>query len=203
MANSEASQHRCIVLSESPFGDKHCGRSPVLINDEIILSPYEDNHIYKFNTKSNKWSKHQFVDYKYIKWHAMCPSNDNKTLFILTTNQILLIVDIESMKVIKKIDNMSGVGANPSIIVDADNNKLLHIIGGECNKKHITFNLNDHSTNTICEFEIPLQFDWTCTSRCLDGGGIVHIKDKNVYLFFHYLIPIHSFDLHTKKWKKK
>ncbi len=53
-------------LPDSPFGEKCCGRPAVLIDDEIILSPNEDNHIYKFNTKSQSWTKHSFGDYKNI-----------------------------------------------------------------------------------------------------------------------------------------
>eukprot|EP00483_Globobulimina_turgida_P006437 UN06447 len=182
-------------LPDAPFGAADCGRSAVLINDEIILSPNADNHIYKFNLKSQSWNKYSFGDYKNIACHAICASNDNKTLFLFDgrDNEILLIIDIESMKVIKKMDNMIWTGSDPVIISDPYNNKLVHIIGGgSCtNNKHICVNIENDKTNIIYEFN---------TNKRLDGGAIINVQNKDIWLFIHGQIPIHSFDLETKKW---
>eukprot|EP01084_Bolivina_argentea_P176555 305498_1 len=182
-------------LSCAPFGDVDCARSPVLISSLIILFPSldDDSYIYTFNTKSHKWIKHKFGDYQNIEYHAMCVSNDNKTLFIFDgwDQQILFVVNIDTMKVIKEID-MIWVGLTPSIISDSDNKKLIHIIGGSFNNKHIIYNMSDYSTNTLYQLK-------TSTGG-LKGPGIVYVKHKNIWLLFHYKIPIHIFDLNTKKW---
>eukprot|EP01084_Bolivina_argentea_P092422 166272_1 len=95
--------------SQPPFGDNSCGRNVVYVNGEIIVSPQFDNHIYKFDMKSNTWSKYKFGNYTNIYYHAVCSSNDKTKLYIydgMSGNKILLIIDIKTMKVIKEIKNM-------------------------------------------------------------------------------------------------
>eukprot|EP01084_Bolivina_argentea_P040857 75419_1 len=119
-----AAQQSWIKNPNAPFGDKQCGRSVVCVNGDIIVSPAKDNHIYKFNIKSKTWSKHQFGNYKNIQHHAVCCSHDQKQLFIYDgrENEILLIIDIQTMKIIKEINNMI-FAIYPSIICDEYNNK--------------------------------------------------------------------------------
>eukprot|EP01084_Bolivina_argentea_P014091 26344_1 len=199
-------------LPDSPF-DESCGTPPLLINDEIILSPFDSSNkfgtIYKFNTKSDEWSKDEFCDYQDefgnadLMAHAIHISNDKKTLFIFDGFIVrkLVMIDIETMKVIKKIDirNMFEIGMSPLIMTyNYDNNELIHVIGGQYNKKHITINTNSYMINTIYEFEMDDRGDLDKIN--LNGGCIVHISDKNIWLSFHAAIPIHSFDLNTKQW---
>eukprot|EP01084_Bolivina_argentea_P162900 283444_1 len=69
-------KYNIIRQSTPPFGDKQCGRNVVYVNGEIIVSPGWDNHIYKFDMKSKTWSKYKFGNYKNIRHHAVCSSND-------------------------------------------------------------------------------------------------------------------------------
>eukprot|EP01084_Bolivina_argentea_P162901 283445_1 len=76
--DNKTKKYNIIIMKQSipPFGDKECGRNAVYVNGEIIVSPGWDNHIYKFNTKSKTWSKYKFGNYKNIRHHAVCSSND-------------------------------------------------------------------------------------------------------------------------------
>eukprot|EP01084_Bolivina_argentea_P017972 33507_1 len=124
-----AAQQSWVKNSNTPFRCKQCGRNVVCVNGDIIAIPEEDNHIYKFNMKSKTWSKHQFGNYKNIKRHAVCCSKNEKQLFIYDghiydgqENKILIIIEIETMKIIKEINNMI-FAIDPSIICDEYNNK--------------------------------------------------------------------------------
>eukprot|EP01084_Bolivina_argentea_P070479 128128_1 len=123
-----AAEQSWIKNSNPPFGKKECGRNVICINEDIIVSPNKDNPIYKFNTKSKTWSKRQFGNYKNIEHHAVCCSKDGKQLFIYDglENKILIIIDIQTMKIIKEFNNMINTGSYPSIICDEYNNKLIH-----------------------------------------------------------------------------
>eukprot|EP00483_Globobulimina_turgida_P008286 UN08302 len=184
-------------LSKAPFGWKRCGRSPVLFNEEILLSPGYDNNIYKFNTKLQAWSQKKYSVGKdgNICDRVLCASIDHKQLFLFDgwMDHILLIIDVKSMKVIKSMDNMFDTGADPVIIADPYNNKLVHIMNGLNNNKHITVNIENGKTNFIYEFKVDVD-------ETLNGGAIIFVKNKKFWLFVHGAIPIHSFDLKTRKW---
>eukprot|EP01084_Bolivina_argentea_P070480 128130_1 len=127
-----AAEQSWINNSDAPFGDKDCGRNVVYVNGDIIMSPIEDNRIYKFNIKSKTWNKHKFGkvfgNYKNIQCHAVCCSKDGKQLFVYDgyKNNRLLIINIQTMKIIKEFNNMINTGSYPSIICDEYNNKLIH-----------------------------------------------------------------------------
>eukprot|EP01084_Bolivina_argentea_P301695 520542_1 len=179
------------TLSAAPFGHVDCARTPVLIKDEILFSPFHDNHIWKFNTISNQWTKYEFGNHANIAYHAMCVSNDRQKIFLFDSERkILLIIDIKTMKVIKKINHKIMTGYNPVMICDPNNEELIHIIGGMHGNKHYTFDIENGRINTIHTFEYGLM-----------GAGIVFIKSKKEFLLFHQKIPIHSYNLRSEKWR--
>eukprot|EP01084_Bolivina_argentea_P117440 208573_1 len=63
---TQANKYSITQLSTPPFGDEQCGRNVVYVNGQIIISPDEDNHIYKFDMKSKTWSKYKFGNYTNI-----------------------------------------------------------------------------------------------------------------------------------------
>eukprot|EP01084_Bolivina_argentea_P028724 53349_1 len=90
---------------------KSCGRNIVYVNGDLIASPNEDNHIYKFKITSKTRGKYQFGNYKNIEYHSVCCSMDKQILFIydgFENKNVLIIIDIKTMKIIKEINNMSG-----------------------------------------------------------------------------------------------
>ena len=66
--------------------------------------------------------------YNHFEHHVMCSSNDKTKLIVFkVTRQILVIIDIDTMKIIKKFEQLFDAGTCPSIIPDPKNN-IWHIL---------------------------------------------------------------------------
>eukprot|EP01084_Bolivina_argentea_P184260 317826_1 len=181
------------------FGEQGIAHPPICTSDGNIIVVARDNCIYKFNTNSQKWSKHTKIGYYYnIYFAALCLSPDEKQLFIFdgNENRVLIIINMETMKTIKVIKNMICTGERPSIISTKTNSNLLHVIGGNQNKTHFSVNINNGQINTIYEFKNVIG------KYGLDGGCIAYVANDNKIIYIHSNLQyIYSFNLESNEWK--
>eukprot|EP01084_Bolivina_argentea_P005932 11211_1 len=170
---------------------------------ELILSPKNDNHIWKFNIETKTWSKHRFSRDKMVN-HAQCISDDQKTLFIMagskTNHRKLMKIDIDTMRVQIVSSNIpytammiyESYESHVSHCVYRDETHvqhLIHIIGGGCSNKHFLVDNGYLDMRPIHIF-----------GKKLCDAGIVYIKRKQEFLLFHGSIPIHKYSIQTMKW---
>eukprot|EP01084_Bolivina_argentea_P256938 432760_1 len=201
--------HTWSKVNDSPFDDYGFCRCPVVINNEIILSPTNDpnifrNHkdLYAFNTKSKTWDTITFREPGNPKHdlfcHAFCGSNDGKYLYLYDGTDrpgILLVLDVQQKKVIKIIKNLECVGLFPVILVDPDSNNILHVIGGDGNRSacHFTLNMEDE------EMKLVHTFNEAKYNLC--SGGIIYLRDRKEALLFHGLIDVYLYSFNDRKWE--
>ena len=172
-------------------GSPYIARVPVsLRKDRILISPSYCPHLHLFDSTLNKWQIYEWP-YDNFEAHVMCLSNDKTKLIVFEGfDKILVIIDIDTMKVINKIEQLFLTGSSPSIIPDPQNNELNHIIGGSAGNMHQTINFISGEVQQMHNFP---------TIRKSAACGIVYIKHKNVFLMFN-IIPMFSYDLNMKTW---
>eukprot|EP01084_Bolivina_argentea_P045925 84532_1 len=124
------------------FPIKDTNFSIVLYKTTFIASTwkdenYESNGLYKYNLLNNKWFK--YMDYPIetlSSWHTMTLSATKNCLYIYNKQNNLIKIDLisNSLKIIK---NLYPTGNLPNSMIINDR---LHIIGGQCNNKHLIWN---------------------------------------------------------------
>ena len=163
----------------------------LLSQDRILISPPNCSHLYIFDCKGDNWQTYQWP-YGNFEYHVMCLSNDKTKLIVYAGyHQTLVIIDIDTMNIIKTFEHLSPNGGYPSVIPDPQNDELIHIIGGSIEHKHRTINFISGEVKHIHCF--PENYK-------LGFFGIVYVKHKNVFLIFSGRTPMHSYDLNMKAW---
>eukprot|EP01084_Bolivina_argentea_P134990 237945_1 len=192
MGNSSSKHTWQQLYDTPPFGNKHCGRCPVVIDNEIILSPELTNKLYTFNTKSTSWNHHNLI-HNNIWFQSLCVSNDGKCVYLYDGHNanVLLIIDSNTKKVIKTIDKIRKTGVWPSILIDPNNDTILHVIGGSSNNCHLTINTETEKMNVEHVFN---------EANGISAGAIVYIPQKEVAFLFHGDIPVYAYKFKSKKW---
>eukprot|EP01084_Bolivina_argentea_P149964 261893_1 len=187
-------KHSWQKLDNAPFENKHCGKSPIVIDDQfIILSPELSNKLYTFNIKLKIWHQHEFSQNKNIWFQSLCPSNDGKRIYLYDGHNanVLLIIHTKTKKVMKTINKIKNTGIWPSILSDPDNDNILHIIGGSSNNCHFSINIHTEEIFTLHTFN---EID------ALLGGAIVYVPNKRVAFLLHGDIHVYAYNFNNREW---
>ena len=97
----------------------HIARVPVLLSeDRILISLANCSDLHIFDCKRDNWQTYKWR-YNAFEHHVMCLSNDKTKLIIFEGyHRMLVIIDVDTMNIIKTFRQLFRTGICPSIIPD-------------------------------------------------------------------------------------
>ena len=183
--------------------DFECSERRAAINvdaNRIVLASSYDPYLHIFDISTEKWTKHNFGDYKNLEDPLIILSLDKTQLYLYEAyDRDLYIINLQTLKLSKDLINIdkSELYIHVTTMIDATNNSLLHFIGEDAYSSdcivHKTMDLNTKQLVKSCTIiEEP--------SVGSEGAAIIHLKNAQRWMYFGDKTNICIYDLNKKQW---